>query len=201
MKRISAVAAAAALTLSLVACSPQNEAPSTDAADSSATTEATQSAESSAVAIEFKDAVIREKGTDKGMTGIFGELVNTSDEDVIITGFTTSLGDARYEIHETVDGTMKKMDDPLVIPAGETHVLKPGGDHLMIMEYMEAIPAGDVVDITLELEGGETAEITDVPVRAMGAGDEDYDEGGELSGHSMEDQSTEGADASAEMHH
>lgn len=203
MKHIPAFAAVAVLGLTLAACSPQDEAPSSESAANEAaeTTAASGSEQSDSVeAIDFQNAVIREKGTDKGMTGIFGDLVNTTDDDVTITGFTTSLGEAHYEIHETIDGTMTEMEDPLVIPGGETHTLKPGGDHFMIMEYMEEIPAGDSVDITIELEGGETVEISAVPVRTMGAGDEDYDEDGGVSGHSMEDQSTEGVEADHESH-
>lgn len=186
MKRISALAAAAILGLSAAACTPQNEAPSTQPAESSPASE-TVSAESEAGdVVELQNAVVREKGTDNDMTAIFGELVNTTDDDVTVTGFATSLGDANYEMHETVDGTMSEMDSPLVIPAGGTHALEPGGDHFMIMGYAEAIPAGDTVDITLELDGGQTVEIPSVPVRTMGAGDEEYGEDGELSGHSAD---------------
>lgn len=161
----------------LVACSPQNENPAPD------NQEVGPDVEASADGLEFTDAVVREKGADQEMTGIFGELVNNSEEDVTIEGFTTSLGDAHYEIHEVVDGTMQKMSEPLVIAAGETRTLQPGGDHFMIMGYPEEIPAGETIDLTIELAEGDDVEVKDIPVRTMGAGDESYGEDGHLMGH------------------
>ena len=43
----------------------------------------------------------------------------------------------------------------------------------MIMGFDPAIPAGDVVDVTLEFADGTEEQIPDVAVRSMLPGDED----------------------------
>lgn len=157
--------------LALGACqSPPNENPSTETSEEGTLT--------------FENAVVREKGEDKDMTGIFGDLVNDSEDPIIVESFSTDLtgSDIRYEIHETTGGVMQEMTDPLVIQPGETRVFEPGGDHFMIMNHPEPILAGDVVVVTLDLSTGGSVDV-EVPVRALGAGDEDYGEDGQLQGH------------------
>lgn len=117
------------------------------------------------------------------MTSIFGTLHNNSDKDITVVGFTTSLGEANYQIHEVVDGVMRQKDSGFDIPAGGTHELAPGGDHFMVMDYEPAIEAGDTIDVTLLLEGGATATVSDVAVRTMLPGDESYGDLGEQAGH------------------
>ena len=194
-RRVLAACAAGALALSLTACANEETTTATDAA---ATTEATGAAEATvnntdatAADIEFLDAAVRAKqaaDTPEGseMTAIFGTLQNNTDEDIEVTGFSSSLGDASYEIHEVVDGVMQQKEGGIVIPAGESHELKPGADHFMVMDYAPEIPAGDTVTVTLELADGSTVEIADVAVRTMLPGDESYGEDGELQGHQSE---------------
>lgn len=189
---LAAIAGLALVTVA--ACSPPNENPSTETAEptAEATTEATaedtateaaDDAEQDAEGLTFSEAVVREKGTDNEMTAIFGELENNTDDEIVISGFTTSLDAPVNELHEVVDGVMQEMESDLVIPTGESHVLEPGGDHFMIMGYPEAIMAGDEVDVTVELADGATVEFPAVPVRTIGAGEENYGADGELSGH------------------
>lgn len=198
MKNIctAAISALGVAALALTACSPSQENPSTSAPTAAETT----TVESTTTAapdndklqgegdIRVESAAIRAKAEagaedGKSMTGFFGTLHNTSDKDIHIVGFTTSLGDATYEIHEVVDGVMREKDGGIEIPAGGTYELKPGGDHFMIMGFDPAIPAGDVVDVTLEFADGTEEQIPDVAVRSMLPGDEDYGEHGELQGH------------------
>ncbi|APT84883.1 copper chaperone PCu(A)C [Corynebacterium aquilae] len=151
---------------------------STAAATSSAATEATDAA------VTFKDGFVKAKPADKSMTAIFGELVNTTDTPKHIVGFTTSLGEASYEIHEVVDGQMQEKTDGVTVPANGTYTLKPGADHFMIMGYSQPIEAGDAVTLTLKFEDGTTETIKDVPVRTIAAGQEDYGSHGGVEGHS-----------------
>ena len=132
-------------------------------------------------AVRAKAAKDAADGSD--MTAIFGTLHNNSDKDITVVGFTTSLGEASYQIHEVVDGVMRQKDGGFDIPAGGTHELAPGGDHFMVMDYAPAIEAGDTIDVTLLLEGGATATVSDVAVRTMLPGDESYGDLGEHAGH------------------
>ena len=78
---------------------------------------------------------------------------------------------------------MRQKDGGFDIPAGGTHELAPGGDHFMVMDYAPAIEAGDTIDVTLLLEGGATATVSDVAVRTMLPGDESYGDLGEHADH------------------
>lgn len=63
-------------------------------------------------------------------------------------------------LHETKveGGVMKMREAPAVeIPAGGSLVLKPGGYHLMLMQLVKPLKAGDVVPITLVFEGPGSA--------------------------------------------
>lgn len=188
----------AATALTLAGCSPNEEASETGAEPSTASSEAAEQEETTEATAEevltFDDAVVRAKGEDNHMTAIFGTLTNHSDEDITITGFTSSLDAPKNQLHEVVDGVMQEMTEPLVVPANGTRELAAGGDHLMIMDYEHPVAAGDTVDLTFELDNGATVEVKDIPVRTMLAGDEDYgdladqdgEEGGDAEHEGME---------------
>lgn len=138
--------------------------------------------------IRLSLGTVRAKAADGGdtgsdMTAIFGTLRNVSEKKQTIVGFTTSLGDdVTYEIHETVDGKMRQKTGGITLQPGGQDELAPGGDHLMIMDYADEIAAGSTIDLTLLLDDGREIKIPNVPVRSMGAGDEDY-AGGEHGDH------------------
>ncbi|MCS5479094.1 copper chaperone PCu(A)C [Corynebacterium sp. YIM 101645] len=152
-------------------------------ADTTTTATATSAAAQAATDVTFTEGVVRAMEADKGMTGIFGTFINHTDEEINVTGFSADFEDASFELHEVTDGVMQEKPGGFVIPAGESHELVPGGDHMMIMDYMGEIPAGDVVDITVELADGSTFDIKEIPVRTMNPGDEDYGSDGSLMGH------------------
>lgn len=125
-------------------------------------------------ALDLEDAVVRAMAEDADMTAIFGTLVNESDADIEVVAFSSSVDAGMNEIHETVDGQMQEMQDPLIIPAGGSVTLEPGGAHFMLMDVKTPVLAGDEVTLTIELADGSTEEFDDVPVRTIGAGDENY---------------------------
>lgn len=125
-------------------------------------------------ALKLEDGVVRAKpaAEDKGgtdMTAIFGTLVNTTNQDIEIDRFSTSLGSATYEIHAADDGAMRKQDS-ITVPANGALELSADGEHLMIMGYEPEIPAGTTIDIILELTPQQSVVISHVPVREMGPG-------------------------------
>ncbi|MCX7443862.1 copper chaperone PCu(A)C [Corynebacterium sp. P7003] len=129
--------------------------------------------------VHLHDGFIKAMPAGAGMTAIFGSLENHSDREVTLIGFTTSLGDATYEIHEVVDGKMQEKKGGIAIKAGGEHVLEPGADHLMILGYDGAIEAGATADVTLEFADGSKVTVKDVAVRAIGAGEENYSADGD----------------------
>lgn len=113
---------------------------------------------------------------DAGTTAVFGELTNTTDAEVHIVSVSTSASD-RGELHEmaTVDGqtVMQVKPDGIRIPANETRSLAPGGDHVMVMDLQSPVKAGDVVNVTLMLEGGATVEF-DATAKPFAGANESY---------------------------
>ena len=177
----------AAASLVLAGCSDEtNRAAEQQSSFNEVTSEATTDVAASEVTLEqgtvrAKTAQDTADGSD--MTSIFGTLHNNSDKDLSVVGFTTSLGEADYQIHEVVDGMMRQKDGGFDIPAGGTHELAPGGDHFMVMGYAPAIEAGDTIDLTLLLEDGATVTVPDVAVRTMLPGDESYGDIADHDGH------------------
>ena len=167
--------------LALAGCSPQNQNDSTESKADATTSAAEKSSSAAAEDLTFEDAVVR-ANEDKDMTAIFGTLVNHTDKDIAITGFSTSLNAKVNQMHETVDGKMQEMSSPLVVKAGESHELAPGGDHFMLMDMENHIAPGESLDLKVELEGGEELDLGEIQTRSMPAGDEDY---GDMEGHDM----------------
>ncbi|MQB09209.1 MULTISPECIES: copper chaperone PCu(A)C [Agrobacterium] len=84
----------------------------------------------------------------------------TSDDKLI--GVESSAS-GRAEIHEMamVNDVMKmrKLDDGIVIPAGQTVELKPGGLHMMFFDVKKPFAEGDKVPVTLIFEKAGKVEI------------------------------------------
>lgn len=169
--------AASALVLAGCSNSEQDSTQGDSAPQSAVNTTAesdSEAGENAGDALDLEDAVVRAMAEDADMTAIFGTLVNESDEDIEVVAFSSSVEAGMNEIHETVDGQMREMQDPLIIPAGGSVTLEPGGAHFMLMDVKTPVLAGDEVTLTIELADGSTEEFDDVPVRTIGAGDENY---------------------------
>lgn len=119
------------------------------------------------------------KAADSGMTAAFGTLVNPTDADITIVSATSDV--ARMELHEMAmndDGEMimRPKDGGIVVPAGGEHELAPGADHIMFMELTEPLEPGDEVEVTLVAQDGAQWTFT-VPVRTFTGAEEDYEPG------------------------
>ncbi len=94
--------------------------------------------------------------------GGFLTITNNGATDDRVVGVSTPQA-ARAEIHEmaVIDDVMKMrpLADGLVVPAGETVQLKPGGLHLMFMAVSEPFQEGAMVPVTVSFE-----KAGDVPV-------------------------------------
>lgn len=165
-------------------------APTATATTSAAATSST--AQDQAEGISFDNAYIRAKGTDRSMTAIFGTITNNTDEAVILTSFSSeALGNVTYELHEVVNGVMQEHEGGFEIPAHSSFELKPGADHLMVMNIDRAIEAGDTIDLSFHFADGETVLIPSLAVRTTNSGDENYGSDGQLqSGNTMSTSAT-----------
>ncbi|MGE2733709.1 copper chaperone PCu(A)C [Mycolicibacterium vaccae] len=114
---------------------------------------------------------------DTGMAAVFGSIANTGGSDArIVAGSSPQAG--HVEIHEVVTNelggkTMREKDGGLVVSAGETRELLPGGDHLMLMDLTQPLLPGADVTVTLEFDDGSTLPVT-AQVRDFAGGGEEY---------------------------
>lgn len=113
---------------------------------------------------------------DMGMTSVFGTFTNSGHHDARIVSALSPAAD-RVELHEvTTDGagakTMRPKAGGVSIPAGGTHDLVPGGDHLMLMDLVAPLPPGADVTLTVEFEDGSTLPFTAQVRDFAGAGEE-----------------------------
>lgn len=121
------------------------------------------------------------KTTKGGMTAAFGTLANPTAADVTVVSAVSS-GAPRVELHETVgEGsqmTMRPKEGGFTVPAGGKLELKPGGDHIMLMDVRKPVLAGSEVTFTLTFKDGTTMEFKAVGKDFAGA-NEKYQPGHE----------------------
>jgi len=89
----------------------------------------------------------------QGATGAFMQLRATQDVKVVAARSPVA---GVVEIHEMkMEGGVMTMGaiPELAVRAGKTVELKPGGYHVMLMDLKKAVREGDVVPITLVVEG------------------------------------------------
>lgn len=111
-----------------------------------------------------------------GMTGAFAVLTNNSENDITLIGAESDVA-GMVEVHEVVeiDGEMKMqaIDGGIVIPAGQSVTLEPGGLHIMLMKLTRALVEGEELALVLKFEGHEDVSVS-WPTRTSMTGDEEY---------------------------
>jgi copper(I)-binding protein len=110
------------------------------------------------------------------MTGVFATITNNTDADITLTGGSSDIA-PMVQVHEVVmaDGEMqmREKEGGIVIPAGQSVTLEPGGLHVMLMDLKKAILDGDQITVTLDFEGADSQTLT-LPAKTSASGDETY---------------------------
>jgi copper(I)-binding protein len=92
-------------------------------------------------------------------------------DDVLVSA--SSPAAAAVELHEmAMQGEvmkMRRLDDGIVIPAGQTVKLSPGGLHLMFLKVKEPFKQGGMVPVTLTFKAAGDVDAA-FPVEAAGPG-------------------------------
>ena len=132
--------------------------------------------------VEITDYWVKssEMSTQGGMTAVYGTITNTAGEDVVLVGGATEVAGV-VEVHEMamIGGEMKmqEIDGGLVVPAGQSVTLEPGGNHLMLMMLQSDVLAGDTIEVLFDFDGTEDITLTDVVGKPAEGGDEEYHSG------------------------
>lgn len=114
------------------------------------------------------------------MTGVFMTIENSGNEDVYITGGTdtTGLTDTLLEAHEVVandagEMVMQMAEGGILVPAGGSVQLMPGGFHIMYWNLTSPIAVGDTITMTLDVSDGTTIDVSAIAMTLEG-GTEKY---------------------------
>jgi Uncharacterized protein conserved in bacteria len=103
--------------------------------------------------------------------GGFMTITNTGAEDDRLLSAASDAA-AKVELHEmAMEGDvmkMRPMADGIVIPAGETVTLEPGGLHVMFMGLSAPFIEGETVTVTLTFEKAGAVEV-ELPVGGVSA--------------------------------
>ncbi|MCL6283423.1 copper chaperone PCu(A)C [Ruegeria sp. 2012CJ41-6] len=117
--------------------------------------------------ISVEDAYARSSGKSAKAGAAFMVIVNETDQDDRLIGVAADIS-SRAELHthrESGDGVMQMIhvEEGFEIPAGESHALQRGGDHVMFMGLTQPMEHGDTVPVTLIFERAGEVQV-DIPV-------------------------------------
>ena len=124
--------------------------------------------------LSVKDAWV--KTADSGMSAVFGTVANTSGKPVVVVSARTPAS-AMAQLHEVVmkNGSMVMQErrGGFRVPAKGRLILRPGGNHLMLMQLTRPIVAGQLIPVTLTLADGHTVTFKAV-AKPFAGGNETY---------------------------
>lgn len=106
--------------------------------------------------ITVQDAYARANGAAGGAGAVFLTLQNTGPTDDRLLGVSTDAA-RMAELHshsQTADGVMVmgRIEGGIALPAGGTHALARGGDHVMLMGLTRTLAQGDSLTVTLTFQ-------------------------------------------------
>lgn len=138
------------------------------------------------------------------MTGAFGVIKNNSSEDITLDSVTSDAS-KMVELHETVmDGgstKMRKVEGGFTIKAGEELILKPGDNHIMLMDLTKDLLPGETMNLELSFNGGKVKQTMLFDIREFSGAQEEYsdiehemDAHENHEGHNHDGESHEGHD-------
>lgn len=178
-----------AAALALTGCGSTTPDAADTPAPTSAPTSGTAVATTQAEEVTIEDAWV--KAADSGMSAAFGRITSTGEHDVTIVQ-VTSPASTVLEMHETVEDAtgamvMQPKQGGFTIAAGGSLTLEPGADHIMLMDLVAPIVAGDEIDLTLTFSDGSSTTVT-APAKDYAGANESYAGGEEHAGMDMGDQ-------------
>ena len=147
---------AAGLILAIAGCQPA--AP--DAASTAATTLAASAADAS-TGIVVSDAWIRETPPNAAVAGGYLTLRSGAADRLLSVETPASKSVEIHEMsHEGGMMRMRELADGVELPAGAEVTLKPGGNHLMFIDPVEPVRAGQSIEATLRFANAPEQAVT-----------------------------------------
>lgn len=120
--------------------------------------------------VVVEDAWIGEVPPSSPVAAAYMTIRNEGTADDKLLSVTTSVA-GHTMIHETMvdDKGVAKMEmiDALVIPAGKSVTLKPGGTHVMLMDMKEPVTGKEKIVLDLKFENAGDIKV-EAPVKKLG---------------------------------
>jgi hypothetical protein len=121
--------------------------------------------------VKISDGWVRAVPPSVTDSAAFMRIENTGDTPLRLTGGKCSIA-AMGMLMKTTHNTVQGVDvvgmgplDFIEIPPHSEHILKPGGDHLMLMNLSIHPHPGDMVAVTLQFDPGHQTVTMDMPAR------------------------------------
>tara|TARA_B110000908_G_scaffold134357_1_gene158777 strand:- start:625 stop:1113 length:489 start_codon:yes stop_codon:yes gene_type:complete len=117
--------------------------------------------------VMVKDAYARSSRPNAPTGAAFMMLMNTTDTDIKLIGVRSDAA-KRVELHTHIDkgdGVMQmtQIEGGIAILAGESHMMKRGGDHVMLMGLNDPLVNGETISVTFEFENADDLTV-EIPV-------------------------------------
>lgn len=114
------------------------------------------------------DPWVRASNPGASHTALFVTLHNPDAKALALIGARTEkAGHVEIHTHTEVDGVMQmRRIEQIAVPAGGDAVLRPGGDHLMLLDLPSPLVDGDQVAATLVFDDGSQIALV-APVRSV----------------------------------
>lgn len=120
--------------------------------------------------VVVEDAWVGEVPPSSPVAAAYMTIRNEGTANDKLLSVTTSIA-GHTMIHETVvdENGVAKMDmiDALVIPAGKSVTLKPGGTHVMLMDMKEPVTGKEKIELDLKFENAGDVKV-EAPVKKLG---------------------------------
>jgi len=120
--------------------------------------------------LTVRDAWVRQPPPGADSVAAYLTLGNTSRHEVTVVGFDSPAAEAAM-LHETViesGESRMRARASLVLAAGQTVVLKPGGLHVMLHGLKQPLAAGQRIPLVVRLASGGTITVSAL-VRPIGS--------------------------------
>lgn len=113
--------------------------------------------------IIVEDAYARTSRPGAPTGAIFMVIRNESETDDHLIGVESTVA-RRVELHTHIEDSgimkMRHVEDGFPLPAGSTHELVRGGDHVMLMGVTDALESGAEIPLTLIFESAGEISVT-----------------------------------------
>ena len=114
-----------------------------------------------------KDPYARSARPNAPTGAAFMMLQNDTDQDLKLIGVRSDVA-KRVELHTHIDKgdgimQMRQIEGGIAILAGESHMMKRGGDHVMLMGLNQSLVDGETITVIFEFENAKDMTV-EIPI-------------------------------------